>query len=88
MVLQDVEHFEVLFFQPFQHRNASFSQYFSSDRLILVDSGKAITIELRLVPHESSIVFNHNSFPGWATYNEHDQRAAKSRSEIVEGEFC
>jgi hypothetical protein len=45
-------------------------------------------IELRLVPHESSIVFNLNSFPGWATYNEHDQRTAISRLEIVVGVFC
>ena len=45
-------------------------------------------IELRLVPHESSIVFNLNSFLGWATYNEHDQRAAISRTEIVQAFFA
>lgn len=45
-------------------------------------------IELRLVPYESSIVFNLNSFLGWANYNEHDQRAAIPRAKIVAGGFC
>jgi len=88
MVLQDVEHFEVLYPQLFQYRNASISRDSPSDLWILDDSGKAIMIELRLVPHESSIVFNLNSFLGWATYNEHDQRAAISRTQIVQASFC
>ncbi len=57
------------------------------DQLVLFGPEKAITIELRLVPHESSIVFNLISFLGWATYNEHDQRAANSRTVIVAGVF-